>query len=93
MPWDWSYYSEKLKDIRFNVNDEMTRPYFKLENVKKVFSDLPHNYMASHSKRTKRFRYIIRKSMLTKYMIPMVNSSPSFTPIFIRATENNRAPG
>lgn len=35
MPWDWSYYSEKLKDIRFKVNDEMTRPYFKLENVKK----------------------------------------------------------
>lgn len=33
MPWDWSYYSEKLKDIRFNINDEMTRPYFKLENV------------------------------------------------------------
>ncbi|MCD7978588.1 MAG: M3 family metallopeptidase [Tannerellaceae bacterium] len=35
MPWDWSYYSEKLKDIRFDVNDEMTRPYFELENVKK----------------------------------------------------------
>lgn len=35
MPWDWSYYSEKLKDIRFDVNDEMTRPYFKLDNVKK----------------------------------------------------------
>lgn len=35
MPWDWSYYSEKLKDIRFKVNDEMTRPFFKLENVKK----------------------------------------------------------
>lgn len=35
MPWDWSYYSEKLKDIRFNVNDEMTRPYFELNNVKK----------------------------------------------------------
>ena len=25
MPWDWSYYSEKLRDIRFKVNDEMTR--------------------------------------------------------------------
>ncbi|MDR1356158.1 MAG: M3 family metallopeptidase, partial [Tannerellaceae bacterium] len=38
MPWDWSYYSEKLKDMRFRVNDEMTRPYFELENVKnKVF--------------------------------------------------------
>lgn len=35
MPWDWSYYSEKLKDIRFNINDEMTRPYFELNNVKK----------------------------------------------------------
>lgn len=35
MPWDWSYYSEKLKDLTFNVNDEMTRPYFELGNVKK----------------------------------------------------------
>lgn len=35
MPWDWSYYSEKLKDVCFNVNDEMTRPYFELNNVKK----------------------------------------------------------
>jgi peptidyl-dipeptidase Dcp len=35
MPWDWSYYAEKLKDIRFQVNDEMTRPYFELENVRK----------------------------------------------------------
>lgn len=34
MPWDWNYYSEKLKDIRFNINDEMTRPYFELKNVK-----------------------------------------------------------
>ncbi|MDR2390040.1 MAG: M3 family metallopeptidase [Tannerellaceae bacterium] len=35
MPWDWSYYSEKLKNKQFGVNDEMTRPYFELENVKK----------------------------------------------------------
>ncbi|MDR1555429.1 MAG: M3 family metallopeptidase [Tannerellaceae bacterium] len=35
MPWDWSYYAEKLKDTRFHVNEEMTRPYFELENVKK----------------------------------------------------------
>ena len=33
--WDWSYYSDKLKDKRFELNDEMTRPYFELENVKK----------------------------------------------------------
>ncbi|MDR0756474.1 MAG: M3 family metallopeptidase [Tannerella sp.] len=35
MPWDWSYYSEKLKDTRFGVNDEMTRPYFELEKTAK----------------------------------------------------------
>src|SRR5690606_23091852 len=34
-PWDWSYYSEKLKSKKFGVDNEMTRPYFELENVKK----------------------------------------------------------
>lgn len=34
-PWDWSFYSDKLKDERFDLNDEMIRPYFELENVKK----------------------------------------------------------
>ncbi len=44
-PWDWSYYSDKLKDSKFGVNDEMTRPYFELENVKKgVFGLATHLY-------------------------------------------------
>ena len=34
MPWDWEYYSEKLKNLHFKINDEMTRPYFELERVK-----------------------------------------------------------
>lgn len=34
MPWDWSYYSEKLKNTKFAVDDEVTRPYFELERVK-----------------------------------------------------------
>lgn len=34
-PWDWSYYSEKLKDEKFEINDEMLKPYFELEHVKK----------------------------------------------------------
>jgi peptidyl-dipeptidase Dcp len=33
MPWDLSYYSEKLKASKYNLDDEMTRPYFQLENV------------------------------------------------------------
>ncbi len=35
MPWDWSYYAQKLKERKFSLNDEMLRPYFELENVKK----------------------------------------------------------
>lgn len=35
MPWDFSYYSEKLKTAKFDLNDEMLKPYFQLENVKK----------------------------------------------------------
>lgn len=31
--WDVGYYAEKLKNERFQVNDELLRPYFKLENV------------------------------------------------------------
>lgn len=33
--WDWSFYSEKLKDEKYAVNDELLKPYFELERVKK----------------------------------------------------------
>ncbi len=32
-PWDWLYYSEKLKKEKYDLDEEMLRPYFKLENV------------------------------------------------------------
>ena len=31
--WDSAYYSEKLKQERFSLDDEKLKPYFKLENV------------------------------------------------------------
>lgn len=31
--WDFAYYAEKLKKEKFNINDEILKPYFKLENV------------------------------------------------------------
>ena len=34
-PWDWSYYSEKLKTEKYALDDEMLKPYFELEKVKK----------------------------------------------------------
>ena len=33
--WDWSFYSELLKNAEFDINDELLKPYFELENVKK----------------------------------------------------------
>ena len=32
-PWDTAYYSHKLQLERYNLDSEMLRPYFKLENV------------------------------------------------------------
>ena len=31
--WDFSYYAEKYKNQKYNLTDEMLKPYFKLENV------------------------------------------------------------
>ena len=33
MPWDWAYYSDKLKMKKFDLDDEALRPYFELEKV------------------------------------------------------------
>jgi len=53
-PWDWSFYSEKLKDAKYEVNDEMVRPYFELENVKKgVFGLATDLYGLTFKKNTK----------------------------------------
>lgn len=34
MPWDFSYYAEKLKNKKFNLDEEALRPYFELSKVK-----------------------------------------------------------
>ncbi len=31
--WDWAYYTEKLREAKYNLNEEDVKPYFKLENV------------------------------------------------------------
>lgn len=38
--WDWAFYSEKLKDQKFSVNDELIRPYFPLEKVREGVFEL-----------------------------------------------------
>ncbi len=33
-PWDWFYYAEKVRKAKFNLDEEETKPYFKMENVR-----------------------------------------------------------
>lgn len=40
--WDASFYSEKLKRQRFNLDDELLKPYFQLENVLKGAFKIAH---------------------------------------------------
>jgi len=52
-PWDWAYYSEKLQTAKYDLNDEMVRPYFELENVKKgVFGLATDLYGVTFKKNT-----------------------------------------
>lgn len=32
--WDWWFYTEKLRKEKYNLDEEETKPYFKLENVR-----------------------------------------------------------
>jgi peptidyl-dipeptidase Dcp len=40
MTWDWSYYSEKLRKQRYDLDQEAMRAYFSLEKVKAGIFDL-----------------------------------------------------
>ena len=33
-PWDWRYYSEKLRQQKYELEDEVVRPYFSLDGVR-----------------------------------------------------------
>jgi peptidyl-dipeptidase Dcp len=38
--WDWAYFSEKLKKAKYDIDDEILKPYFSLESVTKAIFDL-----------------------------------------------------
>lgn len=41
-PWDWRYYSEKLRMERYALNDEEIRPYFSLDSVRQGAFNVAH---------------------------------------------------
>ena len=48
--WDGAYYSEKLKQLKFNLDDEKLKPYFKLENVMQGAFDIANKLYGIHFK-------------------------------------------
>ncbi len=38
--WDWWYYAEKVKKEKYDLDESMLRPYFKMENVRKGAFDV-----------------------------------------------------
>lgn len=40
--WDWPYYSEKVREAKYSLNEEEIKPYFKLENVRNGAFECAH---------------------------------------------------
>ena len=38
--WDWAYYSEKLRKVKYDIDDEVLKPFFVLENVERAILNL-----------------------------------------------------
>jgi len=41
-PWDWRYYAEKVRHVRYSVDDGAVKPYFALERVIEAAFDCAH---------------------------------------------------
>lgn len=39
-PWDWFYYAEKVRKAKYNLDEELTRPYFQCDSVRKGVFDV-----------------------------------------------------
>ena len=33
-PWDWFYYAERVRKAKYDLDEEITKPYFQMENVR-----------------------------------------------------------
>ena len=44
-PWDWFYYAEKVRKAKYDLDEEITKPYFQMENVRQgVFNTASRLY-------------------------------------------------
>ena len=41
-PWDWAYYAEKVRKEKYALDEETTKPYFQMENVRQGVFNTAH---------------------------------------------------
>ncbi|GAB4331353.1 MAG: M3 family metallopeptidase [Bacteroidales bacterium] len=41
-PWDWWYYAEKVRKEKYDLDDELLKPYFELDQVRKGMFEVAH---------------------------------------------------
>ena len=41
-PWDWAYYAERVRKAKYALDEEQTKPYFKMENVREGVFNTAH---------------------------------------------------
>ena len=59
--WDTAYYSEKLKQQKFQLNDELLKPYFMLENVLEGAFKIAHILFDLNFKKQLMLMFITKK--------------------------------
>ncbi len=85
-PWDFSYWSEKYKSSKYDLSDELLKPYFQLDSCIDAVSDLLPDYTDSSSPLVLTFRATTRMSrymtyaMLTASIFPFSMRTSSLAP-------------
>jgi peptidyl-dipeptidase Dcp len=41
-PWDWWYYAEKVRKEKYDLDEDLTKPYFEMKNVQKGVFEAAH---------------------------------------------------
>lgn len=41
-PWDWWYYAEKVRKVKYDLDEELTKPYFEMKNVQAGVFEAAH---------------------------------------------------
>jgi peptidyl-dipeptidase Dcp len=54
MPWDWEYYAERVREEKYDIDENLVKPYFEIDSVLKngVFFTMNQLYGVSFKERT-----------------------------------------